>query len=47
MIRTQMPIEEKMQRADYLVWNNDGEPILKEQADDLVKLWRTKSWTAK
>jgi dephospho-CoA kinase len=47
MIKTQMPIEEKMRRADHLVWNNDGESILKEQAHELVKLWRTRSWMLK
>ena len=47
MMKTQMPIEEKMRRADHVVWNNDGESVLKEQAHDLVKLWRAKLWTAK
>jgi dephospho-CoA kinase len=47
MIRAQMSIEQKMMRADHVVWNNNGESVLAEQAKDLVNFWRTKSWTAK
>ena len=47
MINAQMPLEEKIKRADHVVWNNDGETLLREQANDLVNFWRTKSWTAK
>jgi dephospho-CoA kinase len=47
MINAQMPLEEKMKRADHVIWNNDGESLLTEQARDLVNFWRTKSWTAK
>ena len=47
MIQAQMPLEEKVQRADHVIWNNDGESLLSEQALDLVNLWRTKSWKAK
>jgi dephospho-CoA kinase len=42
MISSQMPLEEKIKRADHVVWN-DGEIFsLKEQAAMLVKLWRAK-----
>jgi dephospho-CoA kinase len=47
MIKAQMSIEEKMKRADHIVWNNNGEPVLIEQAKDLVNFWQTKSWTVK
>ena len=47
MINAQMPLEEKIKRADHVAWNNDGEMLLREQANDLVNFWRTKSWTAK
>jgi dephospho-CoA kinase len=47
MIKTQMPIEAKVRRADHVVWNNDGEAVLANQARDLVKLWQARSWTAK
>ena len=47
MIRAQMPLEEKIERADHVVWNNDGEAPLIEQAKDLVSFWQTKSWTVK
>jgi len=46
IIKTQMPLEEKVRRADYVVWNNDGEGVLADQARDLVQLWRI-TWTAK
>ena len=44
MIKTQMPIEEKMQRADHVVWNNGGRLVLLEQARLLVDLWRQDKW---
>jgi dephospho-CoA kinase len=40
MIKAQMPIKEKINRADHVVWNNDGVPVIAEQARDLVNLWR-------
>jgi dephospho-CoA kinase len=45
LIRTQMPLEEKIRRADHVVWNNNGRAVLSAQANDLVKLWRAKTWT--
>ena len=46
MIKAQMPLEHKVQRADYVVWNNDSERVMADQAGLLVDLWR-KTWTAK
>ena len=45
MIKSQMPLTEKISRADHVVWNNDGRFVLKEQAKLLVDLWREESWT--
>jgi dephospho-CoA kinase len=39
MIDAQMPLTEKISRADHLVWNNGGVDVLKEQARLLVGLW--------
>lgn len=40
MIDAQMPLREKIGRADHVVWNNGGRDVLKEQARLLVELWR-------
>ncbi|MDQ2869012.1 MAG: dephospho-CoA kinase [Verrucomicrobiota bacterium] len=40
IIRTQMPLAEKMQRATHVVWNNGPESALAEEARLLVKLWK-------
>jgi len=45
MIRSQMPLEEKMKRADHVVWNNGGRAVLAEQAKLLVDLWQQEKWT--
>ena len=45
MINSQMPLEEKMKRADHVVWNNDERNALAEQARLLVDLWRHEKWT--
>jgi len=45
MIKSQMPLAEKIFRADHVVWNNDGRFVLKEQAKLIVDLWREESWT--
>jgi dephospho-CoA kinase len=45
MIHAQMPLEEKIKRADHVVWNNDGRGVLAEQAQLLVNLWREEKWT--
>lgn len=40
LIEAQMPLEEKIERADHVVWNNDGRAALAGQAEKLVQLWR-------
>jgi len=47
LINTQMPLEEKIRQADHVAWNNNGRAVLSAQANDLVKLWRAKTWTQK
>jgi dephospho-CoA kinase len=39
MIAAQMPLTEKIRRADHVVWNNGGPEGLKEQAQLLADLW--------
>jgi dephospho-CoA kinase len=45
MIKSQMSLEEKIIRADHVVWNNDERSVLAEQARLLVDLWRQERWT--
>ena len=40
MINSQMPLEEKIRRADHVVWNNGGRSSLAEQARLLVESWQ-------
>src|SRR6266571_5028712 len=40
MIKSQMPLEEKIKLADHVVWNNGDRAVLKEQARCLVALWQ-------
>jgi dephospho-CoA kinase len=44
MINSQMPLEEKIKRADHVVWNNGDYATLVEQAKELVALWQEQSW---
>jgi dephospho-CoA kinase len=44
MIKSQIPLEEKITRADHVVWNNDERSVLAEQAKLLVELWRQEKW---
>jgi dephospho-CoA kinase len=44
MINSQMPLEEKIKRADHVVWNNGDHATLLEQAKKLVALWQEQSW---
>ncbi|HEU5247128.1 MAG TPA: dephospho-CoA kinase [Candidatus Udaeobacter sp.] len=44
MINSQMSLEEKIKRADHVVWNNDDRTTLMEQAKNLVSLWQEQSW---
>jgi dephospho-CoA kinase len=45
MINSQMPLEEKIKRADHVVWNNGDCATLMEQAKSLVVFWQAQSWT--
>jgi dephospho-CoA kinase len=45
MIKSQMPLEEKITKADHVVWNNGDRSVLKGQAENLLKLWRQEKWT--
>jgi len=45
MIKSQMPLEEKIRKADHVVWNNGGRSVLKDQAEKLVEVWRQEKWT--
>jgi len=47
MIRSQMPLQEKIARADHVVWNEGSRARLTEQARFLVALWQQQSWTKK
>ncbi|PYK63083.1 MAG: dephospho-CoA kinase [Verrucomicrobia bacterium] len=45
MINSQMPLDEKIKRADHVVWNNGDPTMLGAQARLLVGLWQKQSWT--
>ena len=45
MILSQMSLEEKIQRADHVVWNNDERSVLEEQTRLLAALWSSQRWT--
>jgi dephospho-CoA kinase len=47
MIKSQIPLEEKIARADHVVWNNGSRATLMEQARLLAVLWQQQSWTKK
>ena len=47
MIMSQMPLEEKIARADHVVWNDGTRAGLMEQARFLAALWQQQSWTKK
>ena len=40
MISAQMPLTEKIRRADHVVWNNGGPAVLAAQAGLLAKYWQ-------
>jgi dephospho-CoA kinase len=40
IIDSQTPLQEKINRADHVVWNNGDHVVLAEQASALVRLWR-------
>jgi dephospho-CoA kinase len=43
MIRAQMPLTEKIRRADHVVWNNGVPALLAAQAGLLAEYWRESS----
>lgn len=43
MIRSQMPLAEKIRRADHVVWNNGARAVLAAQAGLLAKYWQQSS----
>jgi dephospho-CoA kinase len=45
MIKAQMPLEEKIKKADHVVWNNGDRSVLANQGSKLVDLWRQEKWT--
>ncbi len=45
MIKSQMPLEEKIARADHVVWNNGDRATLEGQARYLAALWQNQSWS--
>src|SRR5712671_814576 len=45
MIKSQMPLEEKIKRADHVAWNNSDKFVLANQARNLVDLWGQEKWT--
>ena len=47
MINSQMPLEDKIKRADHVVWNNGDRSSLIEQARFLVASWHGQTWTKK
>lgn len=47
IIKSQMPLSEKISRADHVVWNDGGRDVLEAQAKLLVDLWRNQAWTKK
>jgi dephospho-CoA kinase len=47
MIKSQMPLAEKITYADYVVWNNGDQASLMEQARLLVASWQAQTWTRK
>jgi len=40
MIDSQMPLTEKIKRANHVIWNNGNRSVLAEQTAELVQLWR-------
>jgi len=47
MIKAQLPLDEKIRRADHVIWNNGNRASLMEQARFLVALWQGQTWTKK
>ena len=44
MINSQMDLDQKIKRANHVVWNNGDRATLMQQAKSLVAFWREQSW---
>jgi dephospho-CoA kinase len=47
MIRSQMPLAEKIRLADHIAWNNGARAVLAAQAGSLVQYWQQSSLKTK
>ena len=47
MIKSQMPLDDKIARADHVVWNDGSRAALMEQAHFLAAFWQQQAWTKK
>jgi len=47
MMNSQMPLEDKMKRADHVIWNNGDRTSLLDQVRLLVASWHGQTWTKK
>jgi dephospho-CoA kinase len=45
MIKSQMPLEDKIKKAGHVVWNNGDRSVLAAQAVSLAELWAQEKWT--
>jgi len=45
MIKSQMPLDEKIRRADHVIWNNGDRTSLMDQARFLAASWQGQTWT--
>src|SRR5207244_486959 len=45
MIKSQMPLEEKIRREDHVIWNNGDRTSLMDQARFLAASWQGQTWT--
>ena len=45
MTKSQMPLEEKIKKANHVVWNNSDRAALASQARLLKELWCQEKWT--
>ena len=46
MIKSQMPLGDKIKLADHVVWNNGERSLVAAQAARLIELWRQEKWTS-
>jgi len=46
MIKSQMPLGDKIKLGDHVVWNNGERSLVAAQAARLIELWRQEKWTS-